>query len=118
MKKANKIITILMFVFLYIPMAVLIVGSFNTGKSLSRFDGFTFEHYAELFRDGDLLKLLGNSLIISVLASFSATVFGTLSAIGTRSGWRITPMEITRWSRRPLKSSCGTGRSWIWRACC
>ena len=98
MKKANKIITILMFVFLYIPMAVLIVGSFNTGKSLSRFDGFTFEQYAELFRDGDLLKLLGNSLIISVLASFSATVFGTLSAIGiTNLGpkMRRTVMSLT-----------------------
>ena len=43
MKKTNKIITILIFIFLYIPMAVLSVGSFNQGKSLSRFDGFTLE---------------------------------------------------------------------------
>ncbi|MBP3673668.1 MAG: ABC transporter permease [Oscillospiraceae bacterium] len=85
MKKANKIITILIFIFLYIPMVVLIVGSFNEGKSLVRFDGFTLNQYAELFRDADLLKLLGNSLLISVLASFIATVFGTLSAIGINS---------------------------------
>ena len=38
MKKTNKIITILIFIFLYIPMLVLIVGSFNEGKSLARFD--------------------------------------------------------------------------------
>ena len=82
MKKANKIITILIFVFLYIPMAVLIVGSFNQGKSLVRFDGFTFEQYAELFRDSDLLGLLLNSLIISILSSSIATVFGTVAAIG------------------------------------
>lgn len=82
MKRTNRIITILIFIFLYIPMAVLVVGSFNTGKSLIHFDGFTFQRYGELFRDRDLLKLLGNSLIISVLASLSAAVFGTFSAIG------------------------------------
>ena len=82
MKKANRIITALIFVFLYVPMLVLIVGSFNEGKSLARFDGFTFEQYAELFRDQDLLKLLGNSILISVISSFVATVFGTVAAVG------------------------------------
>ena len=82
MKKTNRIFTTLIFIFLYAPMLVLIVGSFNEGKSLSRFDGFTLEQYAELFRDGDLLKLLGNSILISVLASAVATVFGTLAAVG------------------------------------
>ncbi len=82
MKKANRVITILIFVFLYAPMLVLIIGSFNEGKSLARFDGFTFEQYAELFRDQDLLKLLGNSILISVISSFVATVFGTVAAVG------------------------------------
>ena len=82
MKKTNRIFTILIFVFLYAPMLVLIVGSFNEGKSLSRFDGFTLEQYAELFRDSDLLALLGNSIIISVIASAAATVFGTIAAVG------------------------------------
>ena len=82
MKKTNRIFTTLIFIFLYAPMLVLIVGSFNEGKSLARFDGFTLEQYAELFRDGDLLKLLGNSIMISVIASFVATVFGTLAAVG------------------------------------
>ena len=84
MKKANKIITILIFIFLYAPMAVLFLGSFNEGKSLARFDGFTFEQYAELFRDTDLLGLLLNSLIIAVLSSTIATVFGTVAAVGIR----------------------------------
>ena len=82
MKKTNRIFTILIFVFLYAPMLVLIVGSFNEGKSLARFDGFTLEQYAALFQDGDLLKLLGNSILISIIASFSATVFGTVAAVG------------------------------------
>ena len=98
MKKANKIITIAIFIFLYIPMLVLIVGSFNEGKSLARFDGFTFEQYAELFRDPDLLALLGNSLIISILASLIATVFGTFSCVGINSlkpRMRSTVMSLT-----------------------
>ena len=82
MKKAIKVITVLIFIFLYIPMVVLIVGSFNEGKSLARFDGFTFEQYAELFRDADLLGLLLNSLIIAVLSSSIATIFGTIAAVG------------------------------------
>ena len=82
MKKANRIITILIFIFLYIPMAVLIVASFNTGKDITQFEGFTLRQYAELLRDENLLRLLGNSLLISILASGISTVFGTLSAVG------------------------------------
>ena len=82
MKKANRFLTILIFIFLYIPMVVLIVASFNTGKDITHFDGFTLRQYARLFQDKALLKLLGNSLIISVLASFIATVFGTVAALG------------------------------------
>ena len=82
MKKANRILTILMFIFLYIPMAVLIVASFNTGKDIAHFEGFTLHRYVELFQDEHLLQLLRNSLVISVLSTATATVFGTLSAVG------------------------------------
>lgn len=85
MKKTNRIFTVLIFIFLYAPMLVLIVGSFNEGKSLSRFDGFTFNQYVELFKDKDLLKLLGNSILLSVLASGIATVFGTVAAVGIQN---------------------------------
>ena len=98
MKKVNRLITILIFVFLYIPMVVLIVGSFDEGKSLSRFEGFTFQQYAELFRDQDLLKLLGNSLFVAVLSSLIATVFGTVAAVGIQSlgpKMRKTVMRLT-----------------------
>ena len=82
MKRTNKIFTILIFIFLYIPMAVLIVASFNTGKSLAHFEGFTFQQYVQLFKDDTLLSLLGNSLLVSILASGIATVFGTVAAVG------------------------------------
>lgn len=82
MRRTNRFITILIFIFLYIPMAVLVVASFNTGKNITHFDGFTFQQYARLFRDDGLLELLRNSLIVSVLASLIATAFGTVAAVG------------------------------------
>ena len=82
MKKTNKILTIVMFMFLYLPMAVLVVASFNTGKDITDFEGFTLQQYVRLFQDDTLLGLLGNSLLVSILSSLIATVFGTLSAVG------------------------------------
>ena len=82
MKKTNKLFTILIFIFLYIPMAVLIVASFNTGKDITHFEGFTLGRYVELFQDEHLLQLLRNSLVVSIIASLTATVFGTVAAVG------------------------------------
>ena len=82
MKKTNRILTILIFIFLYMPMAVLIVASFNTGKDITKFEGFTFRQYAELFRDRELLGLLGNSVLIALLSTAVSVGFGTFAAVG------------------------------------
>ena len=82
MKKTNRVLTILMFIFLYIPMIVLVVASFNTGKDITNFEGFTLNRYVELFQDEHLLNLLRNSIVVSVLSTFVATTFGTVAAIG------------------------------------
>ena len=82
MKKTNRVLTVLMFVFLYIPMIVLVVASFNTGKDITNFEGFTFHRYVELFQDEHLLSLLRNSLVISVVSTAFATAFGTIAALG------------------------------------
>lgn len=85
MKRFNRIFTAVVFLFLYIPMIVLVVASFNTGTDLATFEGFTLRQYTELFRDGSLLRLLRNSLIIAVLSSLLATVLGTMAAVGIHS---------------------------------
>ena len=82
MKKTNRILTIVMFIFLYIPMIVLVVASFNTGKDITNFEGFTLQRYVELFQDEHLLNLLRNSIVISVLSTAIATTFGTVAAVG------------------------------------
>lgn len=98
MKRFSKIFTVLVFIFLYIPMIVLAVASFNTGKDIAVFQGFTLNQYAELFRDRALLTLLGNSVIISVLSSLVATVLGTMAAVGlhnARGRLRSAVMTLT-----------------------
>ena len=82
MKKTNRALTILIFAFLYIPMLVLIVASFNTGKDITRFEGFTLNQYVELFRDEDLLGLLGNSVLIALMSTGISVAFGTMAAVG------------------------------------
>ena len=82
MKRTNRWVTILMFAFLYLPMMVLVLASFNTGKDITQFEGFTLKQYAELFRDEDLLNLLGNSVLVALLSTAISVAFGTVAAIG------------------------------------
>ena len=82
MKHVNRTITILVFIFLYIPMIVLAIASFNTGTDIATFKDFTFRQYANLFRDSTLLTLLRNSLIIALLSTLVSTIVGTMAAVG------------------------------------
>jgi spermidine/putrescine transport system permease protein len=82
MKRTLKIFTIVVFLFLYVPMVVLAIASFNQGTDIAVFQGFTLHNYSELLRDGVLLPLLRNSLIVAVLSSLIATILGTLAALG------------------------------------
>ena len=85
MKKLNRVFTVLMFIFLYAPMAVLIVASFNTGKDITNFEGFTLQQYVRLFQDDKLISLLGNSILVAILSSLIAVAFGTVAAVGIES---------------------------------
>ncbi len=85
MRKFNRIFTILVMIFLYVPMILLLVASFNTGKDLAVFESFTLSNYSDLFVDSVLLPLLYNSLILAVLSSFFATILGTMASIGIHS---------------------------------
>ena len=82
MKRASKIYTALIMVFLFAPIAILLVFSFNRAKSLSVFSGFSLYWYRELFRDTETLKAVSNTLILAVSAALISTVMGTAAAVG------------------------------------
>lgn len=82
MKKFCTVFTVIVFLFLYLPMIVLGVASFNAGSDVATFTGFTLDQYKALFQDGVLLPLLLNSVIIAVVAAVVSTVLGTMAAVG------------------------------------
>lgn len=82
MKSLGKVITVLIYAFLYAPLLVMIVFSFNAGKSTSVFSGFSFKWYMELFTSRELVERLVNSLVLAVSSSLIATMLGTVAAIG------------------------------------
>ena len=85
MKRLGKIYTWLIMGFLYIPIFVLIVYSFNESKSRSVFTGFTFKWYKELFSNRLILSSLGNTLLIALISSVLSTILGTAAAIGIQA---------------------------------
>ena len=82
MKKLSKIYLGLVFLFLYAPIFVLIVFSFNTTKSKTVFEGFTLDWYVKLFNNELILSSLRNTIIIAVTASVISTILGTAASIG------------------------------------
>lgn len=71
----------LVYLFLYIPLVVMVVFSFNDSKLNAEWVGFTFKWYEVLFNDNEMLHAALNSLIIATLASGIATVLGTLAGM-------------------------------------
>ena len=85
MKHVSRFYNFLVFAFLYSPIVVMIVYSFNGIKSRSVFEGFSLQWYKELFNDAVIMKSLYISLVIAVLAAVISTVIGTLAAVGINS---------------------------------
>ena len=85
MKTLSKIYNILIFIFLYAPIAVMIVFSFNGIKSRSVMNGFSLQWYKALFQDSIIMNSLYLSIIIAVLAAVISTIIGTLAAVGINS---------------------------------
>lgn len=84
MKIGSKIYTFLMFLFLYAPIVVLIVFSFNDTETASRsiWSGFSLKWYQRLFEDRLILEALRNTIIIAVVTAIFSTILGTVAAIG------------------------------------
>jgi spermidine/putrescine transport system permease protein len=72
----------LTYVFLYTPVVVLVIMSFNESRLPYRWTGFTTDWYVELSRNADVLTGLSNTLIVAVGAAVLSTILGTLLAIG------------------------------------
>ncbi|MCM3080441.1 ABC transporter permease [Brevibacillus invocatus] len=87
MKKRNNALTgfsWLMLVFLYLPIAILILYSFNESRINAVWNGFTWKWYISLFENRQVMQALTNSLTIGLISSILATVLGTAASIGIK----------------------------------
>ena len=85
-KKRTKISRIFflvaIFVFTYLPIAVLIIFSFNEGRSTGVWEGFSFKWYKELFADERIMRSVITTIIVAFSSAIISTVFGTFASIG------------------------------------
>ena len=94
MKKKNTggiFLPVLLYIFLYAPIIIMIVFSFNDSKSRTIWAGFTLRWYQELFKDDLIISSLETTIEVSVLAALISAIVGTYAAIGfynMRKSWR------------------------------
>ena len=69
------------YIFLYTPIIILVVFSFNSSRFVTSWEGFSFRWYGELFRNEAMVIALKNSLIVAVVATLVSTVIGTMVAL-------------------------------------
>ena len=81
-KFLKRLYLILILLFLYVPIVVLIVESFNAGVSRAKWEGFSLRWYNDLFNSPAIINALYVTVSIALLAAFFATILGTLAAIG------------------------------------
>ena len=82
---ARKLYLTLIIIFLYAPIATLVVLSFNSSKTRAKWGGFTLKWYSSLFSDTAIMNALYTTLTIALLSAFIATLVGTAASVAMHS---------------------------------
>lgn len=90
----KNIFLISVFAFLYAPILVLIVYSFNDSKLRAKWGGFTFKWYLELFNNREILSAVSTTLSIAVISTIISTILGTMAAIAI--------FYMKKWKRKAI----------------
>ncbi len=96
---------VLTLLFLYAPIVVMMVLSFNGSKSRSQWGGFTFEWYRHMFESASIVEALYNTLLIAFLSALIATVLGTAAALGIGSMKKVTKSVYMGVNNIPMLNS-------------
>ncbi|MBS6116741.1 MAG: extracellular solute-binding protein [Clostridiales bacterium] len=106
MKKNNrlfgKMLMALMIIFFYLPIVYMIVFSFNEGKSLTSFSGFSLRWYKHMLESGDMMEALYTTFGVALIATFVSTVVGTISAIGLSKSKKIVRQLVEQVNNLPM----------------
>ena len=92
----GKVLLVLMLIFFYLPILYMIIFSFNEGKSLTSFTGFSLRWYQHMLESRDMMEALYTTFSIALVATFVSTVVGTVTAIGLSKSKKLFGIP---WSR-------------------
>jgi len=98
----QKLYVALIVFFLYVPILVLVVLSFNKSKSRAKWGGFTFEWYVRMFQNKDIMNALYYTLLIALVSAFVATILGTMLAFGINKMRAVSRSIITGMVNIPM----------------
>ena len=101
-KILRRVYLVLIFSFMYVPIAVLIAFSFNESKSRTVFAGFSTKWYGQLFRDEMVLNALFISVVLALVSAVIATVLGTMACVGINRMRRGARAGVTTISYIPI----------------
>ena len=93
---------ILVLLFIYLPIAYVMLFSFNDSKSMINFSGFSLRWYEEMINNQDMLESLKYTVIIAVIATVVSTVIGTVAAIGLSKARKIIRTVILEINNLPV----------------
>ncbi len=93
---------VLCFAFLYLPILVTMIFSFNASKSLTKFTGFSLTWYQKLFTDSEIMSAVWVSVSIALLSTLISTVLGTLTAIGLSKNKKVLKEMILNVNNLPI----------------
>lgn len=106
MKKSKrtfgKILMTLMIIFFYLPILYMIIFSFNSGKSITAFTGFSLRWYQHMMESGDMMEALYTTFSVALLATAVSTVVGTITAIGLSKSRKVVRDLVVQVNNLPL----------------
>ena len=98
----ERIFTALVLSFFYLPILYVVLFSFNSSKSLSRFTGFSLQWYEKMFADRMIMSAIGYTVLCAVIATFVSTIVGTVTAIGLSKSRRILRETVNQVNNLPM----------------
>ena len=101
-RRIGKILMVLSVIFFYLPILYMIIFSFNDGKSLTSFTGFSLRWYRHMLDSSDMMEALSTTFSVAVLATIISTIVGTISAIGRSKSKKVVRDLMDQVNNLPL----------------
>ena len=98
----GKILMVVLIIFFYAPILYMIVFSFNEGKSLTHFSGFSMKWYRHMLESRDMMEALYTTFSIAILSTLISTIVGTITAIGLSKSKKVVRDVVEQVNNLPI----------------